>query len=107
LIVYNTSKNFISKEFKQYIIAIGTATKNIPVEAYNSIGIIEHYHRPFRRTYQIICEELPDLSKEIVLQIAFKAINDSIGPDGVIPTLIVYSTYPRIVENNILSPLVS
>jgi hypothetical protein len=107
LTAYDTSKNFISKEFKQYATAIGTATKSIPVEAYNSIGIIKYYYGLFRRAYQIICKELLDLSKEIVLQIAFKAINDFVGLDGIVPILIVYSAYLRIVENNTLSLLVS
>ena len=29
---------------------------------------------------------------------AFKAINDSVGPNGLIPTLLVYSAYPRMLE---------
>jgi hypothetical protein len=107
LIAYNTGKNFINKKFKQYTIAIGTITKNILVETYNLISIIKRYYRLFRRTYQIICKELLDLLKKIILQIAFKTINDSIRLDGIIPILIVYGIYPRIIENNILSPLVS
>jgi hypothetical protein len=38
---------------------------------------------------------------------AYKAINDSIGPDGLIPTLLVYGAYPRISESNGLSPTVT
>ena len=30
---------------------------------------------------------------------AFKAINDSAGPDGLIPTLLVYGAYPRMSEH--------
>jgi hypothetical protein len=33
---------------------------------------------------------------------AVKAINDTAGPDGLIPTLLVYRTYPKI---NNLDPL--
>ena len=34
---------------------------------------------------------------------SFKAINNSISPNGLILTLLVYSTYPHITENNPLS----
>ena len=36
----------------------------------------------------------------MALQIAFKAINDSAGPNGLIPILLVYGAYPRIKEFN-------
>jgi len=29
---------------------------------------------------------------------AIKAINDSAGPDGIIPTLLVFRVYPRITK---------
>ena len=38
---------------------------------------------------------------------AFKAINDSVGPDGLIPTLLVYGAYPRMSEFDILAPIVT
>lgn len=34
----------------------------------------------------------------MALQIAFKAVNDSARPDGLVPTLLVYGTYPRMSE---------
>ena len=68
---------------------------------------MEHYHSPIYRAYQIITTEVSSINKETALQIAFKAINDSIGPDGLIPTLLVYSTYLRISEFDILVPIVT
>ena len=38
---------------------------------------------------------------------AFKAINDIAGPDSLIPILLVYGAYPRMTENDPLSPSVS
>jgi hypothetical protein len=38
---------------------------------------------------------------------AFKAINDSAGPDGLIPTLLVFGAYPRIVESDAPNPTVA
>jgi hypothetical protein len=36
---------------------------------------------------------------------AVKAINDSVGPDGIIPTLLVFGAYPRMTNNSALSPI--
>jgi len=38
---------------------------------------------------------------------AFKAINDSAGPNGLIPTLLVYGAFPRMSEFDPLSPTVT
>ena len=46
IIIHNVGKNFISREFKQYVVNIGTIIKSVPVEAYNLIGIVERYHGP-------------------------------------------------------------
>jgi len=37
---------------------------------------------------------------------AFKVINNSTGPDGLIPTLLVFRAYPHIVESDVLNPVV-
>ena len=37
---------------------------------------------------------------------AFKVINNSIGPNSLIPTLLVFRTYLYIVESDILNPIV-
>ena len=41
LVIYNMGKNFINKEFKQYISTIGINIKGVPVKAYNSISIVK------------------------------------------------------------------
>jgi hypothetical protein len=38
--------------------------------------------------------------KQFVLQITIKAVNNTAGPNGLIPTLLVFSTYPRIITTN-------
>jgi hypothetical protein len=81
--------------------------KEVPVEAYNSIGKIERYHSLLRQVYKIIYNELRDTktSTEVNLQIAVKTINDSAGPDGIIPILLVFGAYPRMTNNSVLSPI--
>jgi hypothetical protein len=67
---------------------------------------VERYYGLIRRAYDIIITEISGISKEIGLQIAFKAINDSVGPNGIVPTLLVYGALPRITKYNPLSPSV-
>jgi hypothetical protein len=47
------------------------------------------------------------VSKQFVLQIAIKAVNNTAGPDGLVPTLLVFSTYPRITTTDTPSLMVT
>jgi hypothetical protein len=74
--------------------------KEVPVKAHNSIGKVERYHTPLRRAYEIISLELEGASEELILQMAVKAVNNSAGPDGLIPTLLVFGAYPRMTNDS-------
>ena len=67
MIIYNTKKNFISKDFKHLAIIIGITTKIVLVEVYWSIRKVERYYIVLHCIYQIISKELPNLNKEIAL----------------------------------------
>ena len=41
LLIYNIGKNFINKEFKQYINTININIKGVLVKAYNFISIVK------------------------------------------------------------------
>jgi len=107
IITHNAGKNFISKEFKQYATILRTATRSVPVEAHNSVEMVEYYYGPLCHIYHIITAELPDISKDMALQMAFKAINDSAGPDSLIPILLVFGAYLCIVESDAPNPTVT
>ena len=51
--------------------------------------------------------EIPDIDKDMALQMAFKAINDTAGPDRLVPTLLVFGAYPQMVESDVPSPSVT
>jgi hypothetical protein len=97
-LVADAGKQFTSKEFAQHVNSMGIKVKIVPVEAYNLIGIVERYHSPVRRAYSIISTEIQDIGNDMALQITFKAVNDIAGPDGLVPTLLVYGALPRMVE---------
>jgi len=50
-------------------------------------------------------DECKDIWKELALQMAVKAINNTAGPDRLVPTLLVYGAYLRI--SNLNSPALS
>jgi len=67
VITYNIGKNFISKEFKQYMVNIGTTIKSVPVEAHNLISIVERYYGPLQYIYHIITSKILGIDKDIAL----------------------------------------
>lgn len=105
-IITDAGKNFISKNFVQNASALTIKTKAVPIEAHWSIGMVERYHLMLRRTYEIVCQHMAGtkLNKNMLLQIAVKAVNDSAGPDGLVPTLLVYGAYPKMTELDPPSP---
>ena len=44
LIISDVGKNFVSKEFKEYVNIIGIYIKAVLVKAYNSIGMVKWYY---------------------------------------------------------------
>jgi hypothetical protein len=76
----------------------------VPFEAYNSISKVEQYHVLLRRVCEIIRNKFQNnISAKLALQIVVKIVNDSAGPDGIIPTLLVFGAYPQITDDS--SPL--
>ena len=94
MIIYNAKKNFISKDFKYLAIMMGITTKIVLVEAYWSIRKVERYYAVLHCAYQIISKELPNLDKEIALQMAVKAVNNIVGLNRLVPTLLVFGAFP-------------
>ena len=68
--------------------------KEVPVKVYNSVGKVEWYYIPLCCIYEIISLELKGVSKELTLQMAVKAVNNSAGLDRLISILLVFGAYP-------------
>ncbi|KAI1002482.1 hypothetical protein K3495_g5721 [Podosphaera aphanis] len=106
VIVHDAGTNFDSAEFRKNANSMSVGIKCISTESHHSIGGLERYHGPLRRSFKIIDQELPDTSKKIKLQMAIKAINDTAGPNGIVPTLLVFGAYPRIHSLDPPTPLI-
>jgi hypothetical protein len=70
------------------------------------MGIGERIHSPLRRSYLKLRQEHPNMSKDLLLDAAVKAHNDTSGVNGLVPTFLVYGSFPRlqIRDENIDSP---
>jgi transposase InsO family protein len=100
IVSHDAGTNFASAEFEAEARALGITCKQVPVEAHWSVGKIERYHRPLRRAFEIIYAETGQFTAvDAILQMAVKAINDTAGPNGLVPTLLVFGAYPRILDS--------
>ncbi|CZT44007.1 uncharacterized protein RSE6_04128 [Rhynchosporium secalis] len=106
-IVTDAGTQFKAREFIQSAKVKGSIVKTIPVEAHHSIGKVERYYAPLKRAYTIIRKELLHLDCEIALQMAFYAINCIAGPGGIVPVLLVFGAYLRMVKMDTPSPTVA
>lgn len=108
-IIHDAGTNFASSEFRQRSKSMGIIVKEVPIEAHNSVGLVERYHQPLKRAYEIISDDMKDMkvSREMVLLMAQKAANDSAGPDGIIPTLLVFGAFPRLTHLDSPAPSVT
>jgi hypothetical protein len=84
----------------------------VPVEAINTMGLVERYHKPLCQAYKIIDDKFKDNSngsipKALILQMAVKAVNDTAGYNGLVPTLLVFRAYPCMSELSPPAPTIS
>ena len=86
--------------FGPLFISIG-AMSNIEVqrtgiEAHSSLGVCERYHQPLRQTYRKIMAAHPASDPKLVLALSVRAMNDTLGPEGLVPTALVFGEYPPV-----------
>jgi hypothetical protein len=75
--------------------------EEVPIKAYNSIGKIERYHGSLKRAFEVITADLgTSFAPEYVLQMAVKAVNDTAGYDGLVPTFLMFGTYSRLLPSS-------
>ena len=101
----DAGKQFDAKSFRDNAKAAGVYVEIVPTEAHNKIGKVERYHSVVRRVYEKLKTDDPDMSPELRLSTTFRCINDSAGPDGLVPTLLVFGTYPKLgIKSEAIAP---
>lgn len=79
---------------------VGVEVKESGIEHHNTLGSGERYHDPLRRVFKKIMHESPKLDRHVALKLAVKAINDTMGPEGLVPSFIVFGCIPRFSTIN-------
>lgn len=96
VITHDADKNFMGRAFAGKADMLHIAAKSVPVESAKSMSIVERYHSPLRRAFFVIKKKASNPDHYYALQLAVKEINDSIGSDGLVPTLLVFGALPRL-----------
>lgn len=68
-----------------------------PIENPGTIGLVERYHTPLRRSFNTIREmfNMKEVSDDECLHMAVYANNVTIGPEGLCPMLLVFGALPK------------
>ena len=96
---HNAGKNFASSEFRSKAVAIAILIKEVLVEAYNSVSKVKRYYAPLRRAFNIIRSKTSiNMPPDNALQAAVKAVNNTAGLNGLVPTLLIFGAYLRLTK---------
>lgn len=77
---------------------MGIIVKNILIEAYHFMKMVKCYHKSLRQVDSIITTKIPAIKFNSALQMFFKVINNSVSPNGLVSTLLVFDVYFRIIK---------
>jgi hypothetical protein len=95
----------VGSEFVNNAKIMAIEIEEIPVKIYHSIGKVERYHASLKRAFEIITADFGNtITPDHALQMAIKAVNDTAGPNGLVPTLLVFGIFPRISSTSPPSP---
>ena len=92
----------MTKKFKHYTNNISIIVNITPMKAHHSIEITERYYGSLRKIYIIITLKISDIKENLILQMTFKALNDSIKSNDLMPTLLIFDAYPRMIDSDAL-----
>jgi hypothetical protein len=86
---------FTSDTWKHFHESNGIVLQVSGVESHSSIGLGERMHSPLRRVYNKILMKYPHLHRSLILKLAIKATNNTIGIGGIAPSMLVFGCIPR------------
>lgn len=89
-----------SKMFHNLALSNSIALQLSPVEAQKAIGAGEQYYAPLRRIYLVLQWSHSTLTPQLTLRLAVKGINDTMGPERLVPLLFVFGVIPSLPLQN-------
>lgn len=85
--------------FRQSAEGCGVVIQASDREGHNALELGDRYHATLRLVYNAIRMEHTDFPSPLALRLAVKAINDTVGRNGLVPTLLVYGRLPYFPIN--------
>ena len=107
IILSDVGKQFIISEFKKYTINMRLIIKNVLIKIYYFIRLIKYYYGPFCQISNIITAKFFEIKPKFTLKLSFKILNDLIGPNDFILTLLVFCAYSRMIDIDALKPTIN
>lgn len=102
---HEDGKPFMGTVFQANADMLRIRTKSSPVELSQSMSIVERYHSPIIRAYNLVRKKALDMDREAVSQLAVKAVHASVRPNSLVPTLLVFGALPRLaLSSHLPSP---
>eukprot|EP00171_Calliarthron_tuberculosum_P003183 IDg3183t1 len=87
---------FDSDRWRHLLQSAGIDRFDSRIESHNALGAGEKYHEFLRRIYRKVRLEHPKIAKEDCLSLSVHAMNNTAGPDGLAPTLLVFEVVPPL-----------
>lgn len=91
-----TSQKFVSTRWERRATAAGIILRTSWVESHNSLALGKRYHAPLRQLFNKVRHAEPSIAPDMALRIAHKYLNETMGPNMLVPTLLVYGMLPRM-----------
>ncbi len=66
------------------------------VQSHNSLGIGEIYRKPLRDTNRKLKLYHPTMQRQLLLALSVKAMNDTLGAEGIIPSALVFGEFTSL-----------
>lgn len=76
--------------------ALETNLQYSGAQSHNSIGIAEIYHLPLQRVLRTLRAKYKKDEQELLLRYAVKGLSDTMGPNRLVPSLLVSRTLPKL-----------
>ena len=89
---------FMSKEWAFNCASSGIQLRHTGTEGHNSLGACDTYHAILRRIYQPVRADQNTLPPDLCLSVAVNAVNDTVGPHGLCPTLLVFGVIHKMPD---------
>ena len=96
IITHDQGSYFVSDYFQTCCAELGIISKPTPTESHNSLSLCERYHSIIRRVFLKLKSQHKNLPKEIILSTSVHAVNTTARPIGLVPTLLMFGTLPRL-----------